>query len=83
MVLAGGRDYLAQHRPPIVAEYNLVGIQDGGLAGEDYLGLYRDLGYTPHYMPRPWFGWHRWARLCPVETAERLPDLCNLVMLPR
>lgn len=81
-VLAGGRNALARLRPPMIAEYNELAIRDAGLTGDSYLELFRDLGYTPHVMDRPWFGWHRWEQLHPIRSAEELPQLCNLVLLP-
>jgi FkbM family methyltransferase len=81
LVLAGGRDFLAANRPPIVAEFNRQGFEKDDPSGRGYVQLYRDLGYAPHFMPRPLVGWHRWDRLRPVHSVEELPDLCNLVFL--
>ena len=80
-VLAGGRQTLAGLRPPIVAEYNAVSLSDAGLSGEEYLDMFRELGYTPHVMDRPWVGWHRWEALHPVASAAELRPLCNLILL--
>jgi len=83
LVLAGGHEYLSTHRPPIVAEYNLKGIEEVGLTGREYLALYEDLGYRAHLMPRRTFGRHRWKDLEPLAPSRALPPLCNLVMLSR
>jgi FkbM family methyltransferase len=79
--IAGGKRYLTEHHPAIVIEYNLVSITHAGMAPEEYLRMFRDMGYTPHFMDQPWFGWHRWDRLHPVNDARSLPDFCNLILL--
>lgn len=81
LVLEGGRQHLSTHHPPIVAEFNHESIEAAGLSHEGYLDAYRDLGYSPHILARPWWGWHRWESLHPVDAAASLPSLCNVVML--
>jgi FkbM family methyltransferase len=80
-VLEGGRQRLCRSHPPIIAEFNHESIEAAGLSLDAYLDAYRDLGYRPHNLARPWVGWRRWESLHPVHDAASLPSLCNLVML--
>jgi FkbM family methyltransferase len=76
--LAGGEKFLSEHHPPLVVEYNIESMSE---PGDEFLARFRDLGYTPHVMPRPRFGWYRWEQLHPVIAASGLPSICNLILL--
>ena len=82
MVVEGGRRFLSESRPPMVIEYNRRAVDDIGRTGDEFLDVFRSLGYAPHLMKRPLVGRHDWATLAPVAQASELPDLCNPVMLP-
>jgi hypothetical protein len=82
LVIEGGQQYLSRHRVPIVAEYNLESIENADLTPEQYVGIYRRLGYEVHLIKRPLWGRYSWKDLHRVTDVQRLPGLCNLVLLP-
>lgn len=79
LVIAGGRDFLRRSDVAVVAEYNESSIAAAGLSGEEYLGLFRELGFRIEMLERPTFGRYRWERRFTIESANQLPHLCNLV----
>jgi FkbM family methyltransferase len=81
LVIRGGESFLRKSNVPIVAEYNVQAIRDFGWTPEQYLDLYRDLDYRPHYIPRPSVGLYRWRDLRAVGSPDELPPLCNLVLM--
>jgi FkbM family methyltransferase len=81
LVVSGGRELLRRAKIALVAEYNLESIASAGLSGDDYLQLFRELGYRIFLLRRPWWGRYRWESRSEVGSADTLPDLCNLVML--
>jgi len=80
LVVRGGEQFLREHKPAIVAEYNLVALKLNGMTGDEYLQMFRDLGYRVYVMSAPWVGWHRWSTLHEVTSATELPDLSNVVL---
>jgi len=81
LVIKGGSRFLRDASVPIIAEYNVQALQDVGLDREDYLGLFRDLGYEIYQFRRPLWGRHRWSDLSRVAKNDALPTLCNIVLL--
>jgi hypothetical protein len=81
LVLEGGRQFLSRRHPPIVIEFNRRSVVDAGQTAEGFLELFRSLGYEAYLLRRPWFGFHQWEGRTKVTRADRLPALCNLVLL--
>lgn len=81
LVIRGGESFLRKSNVPIVAEYNVLAIREFGWSPQQYLDLYRELGYRPHFIHRPNFGLHRWRDLHAVSHPDELPPLCNLVLM--
>jgi FkbM family methyltransferase len=81
LVVSGGRELLGRAKIAIVAEYNVESIAAAHLSGDDYLRLFRELGYRIFLLRRPWWGRYRWESRSEVGSAGALPALCNLVLL--
>jgi FkbM family methyltransferase len=81
LVVEGGREFLSATRVPMVVEYNLESIRDSGLTPEEYLSLFREMGYAVHLIRRPLWGSYRWRDLFRVKDDSAIPSLCNLVLL--
>jgi len=83
LVVMGGQKLLRDHDVAVIAEYNTVALAAVGLSPAQYLELFTKIGYRPHLLRRPLWGWHRWASLHEVRDPAALPGLCNLILLKR